>query len=979
MDNALKLRVMFDAIDNLTKPLKNILAGSKGLGDSLKQTRRELTDMGKTQKTIGEFRELRGGLTATAAQLNTARGRVAELAQQIRATDSPSRELTRNFERAKQAASQLTTEHDRQRARVQELRQQLAGAGISTNDLSRHERELRTNMAATSATMSEQMRKLDAISEREKRVASARRSMEKMQGVAAGMAVGGYAAKSTGAHIFGGLHETLDEAKKAQNEIGRIKALGLGDHATKDAVNFARNMNVHGSSYTDNLTNVRDAMTIFADEHHAQMAAPVLSKMKFANEAMYGEEGGHENEEKFMNMLKAVELRGGTKDEATFRDETNRIQKVISATGGRVGGDQWMEFIQRGGVAAKSLSKDAFYYQMEPLIQEMGGSTAGNAVMSGYQNLIEGRTTVRAARKLMGFGLLDSKKVEYDKNGHVKAFSDGALLNSEQFKQSPYEWMQKTLLPALAKKGITGDKEIVSTIGSMFTNRSASNLFATMYMQRNQIAKNERLNKGAAGITELNAIAQEQTSGKEIAALARLRDLKNEIGEKVTPLYNAGLEATAAVTQKVVGFMKEHSTTAKIIITALAALAAVLLVCGTLTIALAGVLGPLAVLRFSMMTLGMQGGILARGLGLGVTALRAFGSAAMLAGRAMLMTPIGLAITAVVAVIAGAAYLIYRNWKPISGFFAGLWEGTREAFSSAVGWITQFLMNWTPVGFIADHWNDLKAITVASWALIKAGIVLAAESVSEFFMTWTLVGIIVRHWDDIKTAAGGAWDWIENAAIAAGRGITEFFMNWTLVGAIVRNWDEITSFMSQLVIRFTTIGGQIIDGMVSGILGGMGAVRTALHNVGESAINWFKEKLGIHSPSRVFAELGGFIAQGAANGIDDEKSRIRTASVMLATVAATSFVAPGLANGMQAPLVRPTVPIDTRAPIASAAAANPANLASAMSAPAPIVINIYPQAGSDPQAIAKAVAAELDRRDRTKRSRAGSSLSDSVN
>ena len=70
-----------------------------------------------------------------------------------------------------------------------------------------------------------------------------------------------------------------------------------------------------------------------------------------------------------------------------------------------------------------------------------------------------------------------------------------------------------------------------------------------------------------------------------------LGDLKLEIGEKISPLYNAGLQATATATEKVVGFMREHSTAAKVILTALAALAAVLVVCGTLTIVLAGVLG----------------------------------------------------------------------------------------------------------------------------------------------------------------------------------------------------------------------------------------------------------------------------------------------------------------------------------------------------------------------------------------------------
>ncbi|RAR53907.1 hypothetical protein C7401_12681 [Paraburkholderia unamae] len=895
MDNALKLRVMFDMIDNMTKPLKNILAGSKGLAGSLKETRRELAEMGKTQKAIGSFRELHGGLSNTTRQLDAARDRVKLLAGSLREFGPPSQQMTGELTKARQAASLLRAEQKQQTTQLQEMRTRLAGAGIDTRNLAQHERELRANMSATTATMAEQMRKLDTLGDRERRVATARRSMEKMQGIAGNMAVSGYAARSTGMHMFGGLGETLDEAKKAQNEEGRIKALGLGDHATIDAVKFASDMKVYGASFTDNLTMMRDSMTIFADEHHAQMAAPTLSKMKFANEAMYGEEGGHENEEKFMNMLKVIELRGGTKDEATFRDEANRVQKVISATGGRVGGDQWMEFVQRGGVAAKSLSKDAFYYQMEPLIQEMGGSTAGNAVMSGYQNLIEGRTTVRAARKLMGFGLLDSKKVEYDKNGHVKAFSDGALLNSEQFKTSPYEWMQKTLLPTLAKQGITGEKEVLSTIGSIFTNRSASNLFATMYLQRSQIAKNERLNTGAAGITELNAIAQEQTRGKEIAALAELRDLKNEIGKKVTPLYNAGLQATASATGKVVSFMKEHGTAAKVVITALAVLAAMLVVGGSFTIALAGVLGPLALVKFSMQVLGMQGGILSRALGLGAGAFRLMGSAAMFAGRALLTTPIGW-ITLGVAALAGAAYLLYNNWGTVTGFFGGLWQEVRAAFAGGIGSVTALLVNWSVLGLLYQPF-----------------------------------------------AAAMAWLGVDMPA------------------------------------KFSEFGAHMIAGLVNGITSGLGSVKDAIVNVASSTVGWFKEKLGIRSPSRVFAELGGFVAQGAALGMEGEQGRITRAAVAMATVATTAFGAPAFAQGAAGatvPLIRPNVPIDRRPPVTASQGA-----AAVQTGPAQIIINIYPRAGDDENAIARAagraVALELDRRERSNRARKASSLSDS--
>ncbi|CAN0621019.1 conserved membrane protein of unknown function [Burkholderia multivorans] len=859
MDNALKLRVVFDMIDNMTKPLKNVLAGNKGLAGSLKETRRELAEMGKTQKAIASFRELHTGLSSTTTQLDAARGRVKELASSLRAFGPPSQQMTAELAKARQAASQLRAEQKQQTTALQELRTRLAGAGVDTRNLSQHERDLRANMAATTATMTEQMRRLEVIGERQKRVAAARKSMERMQGVGANMAVAGYAAKSTGMHVFGDLHETLDESKKAEGEGARIAALGLGDHATEDAKKYARAMKVYGVSTTDNLTMMRDALTIFADEHHAQMVMPTLSKMKFANEAMFGGEDAHANEEKFMNMLKVIELRGGTKNEATFKDEANMVQKVLTATGGRVGGDEWRNFIQTGGVAAKQLRKDAFYYQMEPLIQEMGGHAVGTGLMSAYSNVYQGKTTVRAANVMQGLGLLDPKMVEYNKIGMIKQVKPGALAGGDMLKASPLEWLEKVLLPKLAAKGITDPDKVKDMISTIFTNRTAANLFTTMYMQRDQIHKNEKLNAGAEGIDQLNAKGQQMTNGREIAALAQLRDLKLEIGEKVSPIYNAGLQATAAATAKVVGFMREHSTAAKVIITALAALAAILVVCGTLTIALAGVLGPLAVLRFSMTMLGMQGGLLVRALGLGASAFRLLGTAIMFVGRVMLMNPIGLAITA----IALGAYLIYQYWEPIKGFFGGLWDGIRAAFSAAVTWF------------------------------------------------------------------------------------------------------------ATLPAMFAGFGSNIVAGLVNGITGGLGSVKDAIVNVASSTVGWFKEKLGIHSPSRVFGELGGFISQGAAIGMEGEQGRVAKAATGLALVAATSFGGPASAAGA-APLVRPVVPFDTRAPLATAPAAASQTAGGAAS----IMINIYPAAGADPAAIAQAVRAELDRRERAQQARRNARLSD---
>src|SRR5471032_1053898 len=885
MANDLKLRVLFDMVDNATKPLKELMNGNKGLAKSLKETRGELGQLKKAQKDVATFRELRTGLDSTTTQLGAARTRVKELAGSLRSFGPPSQQMIADMQRAKREAASLSAQHKKQSAGLHEMRERLGAAGINTRNLAQHERELRASIAATTGTMTGQMQKLDQLAEREKRVGAARAKMNRLQGTAANMAVAGYAAKATGSHILGDISETLDESKKFEVEAMKIKALGLGDHATADAMKYVKAMKSYGTSTTDNLTLMRDAMTIFADEHHAQMVMPTLAKMKFANEALFGAEDGHANEEKFMNMLKVIELRGGTKDEATFKDEANMVQKVLTATGGRVGGDEWRNFIQTGGVAAKQMRKDAFYYQMEPLIQEMGGHAVGTGLMSAYSNVYQGKTTVKAAKQMMALDLLDKKKVEYNKIGMIKQIRPGALAGGDMLKASPLEWMEKVLLPKLAAKGITDPDKVKDMIATIFTNRTASNLFTTMYMQKDKIHKNEKLNAGADGIDEGYAKGQALTHGHEIEALKKLENIKREIGDKVSPMYNAGLEITANLTERLTRFMHEHSTTANIVLVSLTALAALMVGGGMLTIALAGILGPLALVKFSMSTLGIQGGILSRVLGLGATAWRIFSAAAMFAGRAMLMNPIGLAITA----IAAAALLIYTYWEPIKAFFGGLWDQVKQAFAGGLAGVGALLLNWSPMGLLYQAFASV--------------------------------------------------------------------MQW---------------FGVDMPAKFSEFGANILGGLVNGITSGLGAVKDAITNVAGSTVEWFKEKLGIHSPSRVFGELGGFITQGAAIGMQSEQGRIAKAAVGLATLAATSFAMPG-AQAADTPLGMPSVSIDTRGPIAARQA--PGISAGGASA-AGGETYIFQISGNDTKAIADAVRAELQKIERTKQSRVTSRLSD---
>lgn len=74
--------------------------------------------------------------------------------------------------------------------------------------------------------------------------------------------------------------------------------------------------------------------------------------------------------------------------------------------------------------------------------------------------------------------------------------------------------------------------------------------------------------------------------------------------------------------------------------------------------------------------------------------LKLAGQAILWLGRALLMNPIGLAITA----IALGAYLIYRYWEPIKGFFGGLWSEIKTAFNGGFTGIAGLIINFSPLG-----------------------------------------------------------------------------------------------------------------------------------------------------------------------------------------------------------------------------------------------------------------------------------------
>ena len=336
-----------------------------------------------------------------------------------------------------------------------------------------------------------------------------------------------------GAAIKGG----VDEARKFQIEATRFASLGFGDAVNTQAQEFAKGMRTLGTSSTENMALVSDAMAVFKNLDHAEMAAPFMAKMKFANETLYGAESGGANDKKLMDMLKVIEFRGGLNSDAEFQAQGNAVQQVINGSRNRVDATQLLMALKTGGVSLSRLSNEAFYLDSEPLIQEFGGSRYGTANMSAYQNLVMMRTTQQTLTELMRLNLLDKDKVEFNSyTGKVKRAQPGAFKGAKVLEEEgDLAFLEKVLLPAFAAKGITSDEAIIQEIGRIFSNRTASGLFARVYQQRATLLNQETANRKAMNADQTAQAADATLDGQIKEMDAQWHTLEQRFGGVILP------------------------------------------------------------------------------------------------------------------------------------------------------------------------------------------------------------------------------------------------------------------------------------------------------------------------------------------------------------------------------------------------------------------------------------------------------------
>ena len=319
----------------------------------------------------------------------------------------------------------------------------------------------------------------------------------------------------------------------------------------------------------------------------------------------------------------------------------------------------------------------------------------------------------------------------------------------------------------------------------------------------------------------------------------------------------------------------------------------------------------------------------------------AIGFAVLTTAVGALMIPLGL-ILAKMALLRFAFGMVGVKLPGIAGVFKAVGGGLGRLLPVLARFAPMLLRLLGPVGLLITAGTMLYN----NWDGVVGGAKLLWED---------LLGFLARIGQGI--AAGFGW------LVQAGRSVlnsgvsgwAKTLLNFSPFGLL---WRGITAALSALGIevpaKFQSLGAAVVDGLIGGIGSKLAALRDTVMQMGGQAWQAFKEKLGIHSPSRVFMQLGGHISEGAALGI--ERSQKLAASAAL-----------GLAAASMAPMA-------SAGPALASSAGAGAGAGSAAGSSYNITINA--PAGADPQAIAAAVRMELDKRERYNRGRVLSQMSD---
>lgn len=519
------------------------------------------------------------------------------------------------------------------------------------------------------------------------------------------------------------------------------------------------------------------------------------------------------------------------------------------------------------------------------------GSEAGHRLNTILVNLTTGAGQAGKAMKELGISA-------YDNNGNFKGLEVVLGELNEKLKGCTNEQRDAYL-------AMIGGKTQLETLNKLLDGQA--NEWDTL---------SGKLGNAKGSLNEIAEISQNNLNGQLTKLKSALEGAAIAIGTALLPI----IKSLVSVMQGAVDKFNNLSDTTKTIIAVVALVVAsigpLLIIIGQMALGLSSMInifikvGPIATKVFGTLKTGflilktlLMDTLIPFITGTIIPALQGLWAILM-------ANPIILVIAAIAALVAGFVYL-WNNCESFRQFWINLWEVVKQKaidawnavvnfftvsvpqwFNSVVNWFKQlpsklkiyftlaltYARKWlhdmvekgkeTGSKFITSVINFIKQLPSKVWTWLVNTVTKAATWASQMAAKARQAGsqFLQRVSSFMQQLPGKVWSFLSQTIQKAISFATQFAQKGMQAA---RNFaSKIKSGLANLPSQMVSIGKNIIRGILRGLTSGASNLYNKMREIANRALNAAKEKLGIHSPSRVFAdEVGKYIPEGITVGI----------------------------------------------------------------------------------------------------------------
>lgn len=618
-----------------------------------------MRELSTANKQLEAFRTTTARVTETAQALAAARDRTRDLRAEILASANPAKNLTDSYKAATSELRKLERANAAATAAQHTAQADMQRAGIPVTDLANRQRQLSSQITAATAALERQGHQLQ-------RVKALQASYRNTMGVRDKLAGAGMSSAAVGAGTGAGVLATLKAYSDTEDAATRLQAsmmqtggkvpeqfrqinelaTRLGDKlpgTTADYQNMMQMLIRQGMSAKTILGGLGEATAYLA----VQLDMPKVAAAEFAS--------------KLQDATRTTE-----KDMLKLMDVIQRTYYLGVDSGNMLAGfaklSPALSILRTEGLAAAQA--------LAPLLvmadqAGMSGETAGNAYRKIFQLSMSAKGIGKANDALKGTGIkLDFTDGKGEFGGMDKLFAQLA-----QLKQLNTETRLKVL-----KEAYGDDAETLQALTLIIEKGKAGYEDVAGKMQA-QADLQARVNAQLGTLKSL----WDATSGTFINLLAAL-------GETIAPQVKALTEWLGSAASAVRAWATENPRLSGTLMQIAGVVAIAATGVGVLMLAVSAVLGPFALMRLAMGTLGIPGFIGMLGT-LASTALPAVGTALRVLAVAATAHP----IIALITLLAAAAGTIWANWDTLGPKFTALWDKIKAIFQSGVQYVVDKL------------------------------------------------------------------------------------------------------------------------------------------------------------------------------------------------------------------------------------------------------------------------------------------------